>query len=148
MKYYFCQFPGLIVCFILRCWNDILFTSKVSFKISWLVVLFYGATNTWCHLKRIKSFWEKFQTIQFSINTVFVYSQLNVKTVLFQTIQYSISTHFKCQKQFYLNNSVKHEKSFVYIEWNVKTVLFQRIQFNISTLLNIKTVNFKQYSLA
>ena len=43
----------------------------------------------------------KFQTIQFSINIVFVYkqlnvkiNQLNVKTVLFQTTQFSISTPF------------------------------------------------------
>ena len=43
----------------------------------------------------------KVQTIQFSINIVFVYKQfnvkkiqLNVKTVLFQTIQFSISTQF------------------------------------------------------
>ena len=32
---------------------------------------------------------------------VFVYKQLNVKTVLLQTIQFSISTQFQCQKQFY-----------------------------------------------
>ena len=30
--------------------------------------------------------------IQFNISIVFVYTQLNVKTVLFQTIQFSIST--------------------------------------------------------
>ena len=36
-----------------------------------------------------------FQTIQFSISTVFfVYTELNVKTVLFQTIQFSISAQF------------------------------------------------------
>ena len=33
-----------------------------------------------------------FQAIQFSIGTVFVYTQLNVKIVLFQTIQFRIST--------------------------------------------------------
>ena len=36
----------------------------------------------------------KFQTIQFSISIVYVYKQLNVKTVLFQTTQLSISTQF------------------------------------------------------
>ncbi len=53
------------------------------------------------------------QTIQFSINIVFVLTQLNVKTVLFQTIQFSISTvsmpkavlfltiPFTIKKQFY-----------------------------------------------
>ena len=50
------------------------------------------------------------QTIQFSISMVFVYTQLNVKTVLFQTIQLSIIT---------VSMS--------------KTVLFQTIQFSIST---------------
>ena len=34
------------------------------------------------------------QTIQFSMNIVFVYAQLNVKTLLFQTIQFSISMQF------------------------------------------------------
>ena len=50
------------------------------------------------------------QTIQFSISIVFVYTQLNVKTVLFQAIQLSWST--------------------VSIS---KTVLFQTVQFSIST---------------
>ena len=36
----------------------------------------------------------KFQTIQFSISIIFVYKQLNVKTVLFQAIQFSMSTQF------------------------------------------------------
>ena len=34
------------------------------------------------------------RTVQLSVSVVFVYTQLNVKTVLFQTIQFSISTHF------------------------------------------------------
>ena len=37
---------------------------------------------------------DQFQTIQSSINEVFVCTQLNVKTVLFQTIQSCISTIF------------------------------------------------------
>ena len=38
------------------------------------------------------------QTVQFSVNTqFFVYTQINVKTILFETIQFSISTQFKCQ---------------------------------------------------
>ena len=36
----------------------------------------------------------------------FIYTQLNVKTVLFQTIQFSINTQFKCQKSSISNNSV------------------------------------------
>ena len=40
--------------------------------------------------RRIKSFWLKFPTIQFSISIVFVYTWLNVKTALFQTIQFSL----------------------------------------------------------
>ena len=34
------------------------------------------------------------QSIQLSINIVFVHTQINIKTVLFQTIQFSISTQF------------------------------------------------------
>ena len=37
-----------------------------------------------------------FQTIQFSMSTVFVCTHLNVKTVLFQAIKFSISMQFKC----------------------------------------------------
>ena len=48
------------------------------------------------------------QTTEFSINIVFVYTRLNVKTVL-QTIQFSVSS------------------------FNVKNVLFQAIQFSLST---------------
>ena len=50
------------------------------------------------------------QTIQFIISIVFVYTQLNVKSVLFQTIKFNINT-----------------------VWMSKTVLFQTIQFSIST---------------
>ncbi len=62
------------------------------------------------------------QLIQFSISTDFVYTQLNVKTVLhltvqlsvstvsmsktvqFQTIQFSISMQFKCKYSFIVKN--------------------------------------------
>ena len=37
-----------------------------------------------------------FQTVQFSICTDFVYTQLNVKAILFQIIKFSISTQFSC----------------------------------------------------
>ena len=40
----------------------------------------------------------RFQTIPFSITTVFVYIYLNIKTVLFQTIQFSITTRFSSIK--------------------------------------------------
>ena len=80
-------------------------------------------------------------TIQFSISIVFVYTQLNVKTVPFQRIQFSVSTfamsktvlfqtiQFSIQKQF-------HFKQFCLAQvcsLNVKTVLFQEIQLSIST---------------
>ena len=52
-------------------------------------------------------------TILFSISIVFVYRELNVKTVLFQTIQFSINTVSMSKK-----------------------VLFQTIQFSISTQFN------------
>ena len=73
--------------------------------------LIYHKTQT--NKKRKKQI--KFQIIQFSINIIFVYRLLNVKTVLFQTHQFSISIFF------------------VYTLFNVKTVLFQVIQFNINT---------------
>ena len=60
--------------------------SNLLVRGKWLVVLFYVIQVIYC--------WIKFQTIQFSISIVFVYKQLNVKTVLFQAIQFSISTQF------------------------------------------------------
>ena len=41
-----------------------------------------------------ESFNAKLNLIQFSISIVFLYTHLNVKTVLFQAIQFSISTQF------------------------------------------------------
>ena len=38
----------------------------------------------------------KFQTIQLSMSIIFVYKQLNVKTILFQTVWFSISKQFCC----------------------------------------------------
>ena len=55
------------------------------------------------------------QTIQFSISIDFVYTQLNVKIVLFQKIQFNIST-----------NSMS------------KTVPFQTIHFSIGTQFKCK----------
>ena len=55
------------------------------------------------------------QTIQFSIGIDFVYTQLNVKTLLFQAIQFSIS-------------SVSMSK----------TVIFQTTQFSISMLFQLQ----------
>ena len=46
------------------------------------------------------------KTAQFSISIVFIYTQLNDKTVPFQTIQFSIGTLFKCQNSSILNNTV------------------------------------------
>ena len=43
------------------------------------------------------------------MNIVFVYTQLNVKTVLFQFIQFSISTQFKFQSSSISSNSVLHK---------------------------------------
>ena len=53
---------------------------------------------------------KQFQTIQFSMSIIFVYIQLNIKTVLFLTIQFRVNS------------------------FHIKTVLFQAIQFSISTL--------------
>ena len=80
------------------------------------------------------------QTIQFSINLVFVYTQLNVKTVLLQTIQFTVCTisiskrvlfqtiQFSIQKQFHFKHfSLAQGRSL-----NVKTNQFQAIQPYIS----------------
>ena len=47
-----------------------------------------------------------FQTIQFSINTVF-YTDLNVKTVLFQTIQFIKSTKLYGFKYCYVSQTIQ-----------------------------------------
>ena len=61
--------------------------------------------------------------MQFSIGMFFlVYTQLNVKTVLFQTVPFST------QKQFHL----KQFRLPLVPSLNVKTVLFLAIQFSIS----------------
>ena len=63
----------------------------------WLIVLFYSVSTLFGSFQR----WIKLQTIQFSINIVFVHTQLNVQTILFETDQFWISTEFQYQKQFY-----------------------------------------------
>ena len=81
------------------------------------------------------------QLIQFNISTDFVYTQLNVKTVLywtiqfsastvstsktvpFQTIQFSISIQFKCKCSLIVKK--------ISIQFS-QTVLIQRIRFSIS----------------
>ena len=59
---------------------------KNVWLVGWLFVL--RCINPFRVIQR----WIRFQTIQFSIRIVFVYKQLNVKTVLFQAIQFGIST--------------------------------------------------------
>ena len=65
------------------------------------------------------------------LKNFFVSTQLNDQTGLFQTIQFSMSTKLKWFQvlQCIPNNLIKHHK-FIY------------------TQLNVKTVNFKQFSLA
>ena len=69
------------------------------------------------------------QLIKFSISTDFVYTQLNVKKVLFKAIQFSLSRVSKS-----------------------KTVLFQIIQFSISTQFKckfgfiVKNISISSYS--
>ena len=46
------------------------------------------------------------QLIQFCISTDFVYTQLNVKTVLYKTIQFCLSTVSMSKNSFISNNSV------------------------------------------
>ena len=47
--------------------------------------------------------------IQFSISTDFLYTLLNVKTVLYQTNQFSVSTVSMLKNSLISNNSVKHK---------------------------------------
>ena len=81
-----------------------------------------------------------FQPIQFSMIIIFVYTQLNVKTVLFQIIQFSVNTvsmsktvlfqtiEFSIQKQYYFKQfSLAYVRSL-----NVKIVLFQAVQFSVN----------------
>ena len=68
--------------------------------------------------------------MQFSISIVFIYTQLNVKTVLFQTVQFSINTVSMPQTILFQTNP------------------FQTIQFSVSTVSMSKSFYFKQFSLA
>ena len=72
-------------------WNITLLTFKLrtNAKLNWLGGCFVlWRINPFRVIKRRI----KFQTLQFSKSIVFVYRQLNVKTVLLQIIQFSIST--------------------------------------------------------
>ena len=57
------------------------------------------------------------QTSQLSITIVFVYTQLNVKTILFQTIQFSVSTASMSKT----------------VPFQTRIVLFRAVQFSTST---------------
>ena len=52
-----------------------------------------------------------FQTMQFSISVDFVYTQSNVKTVLYQTNQFSVSTVSMSKTRSISNDSVKQENA-------------------------------------
>ena len=64
--------------------------------------------------------------IQFSISTDFVYTQLNVKTVLCQTIQFSVNTVVNVKVLFEIIHSISTQFKYGLS----KTFLFQAIQFN------------------
>ena len=58
----------------------------------WLVVLFYSISTLFgSFIVELNHFDKSFK----QLSKAFVYTQLNIKTVLFQTIQFSISTQFK-----------------------------------------------------
>ena len=59
--------------------------------VDWLVILFYGELTLFESFNVELSHFDKFQTIQFRISTFFVYTQLNVKTVLFQIVQFRLN---------------------------------------------------------
>ena len=76
------------------------------------------------------------------MSIVFVYTQLNFKTVLFRTIQFSV-VQFQCHKQFYLKQfSLTCVRSL-----HVKTVLFQAIQFLSNIFFGIITVKNSFYTI-
>ena len=56
----------------------------------------------------------------------FVYTQLNIKTILFQTFQLGISTQIQCEKSSFSNNSVEKK----YTALMSKTVIFHTIQLS------------------
>ena len=134
---------GWLICWVLWHINfSRLFNAKSIFYAN-NQFYFKQFSLAWVHSLIVKTF--LFQAIQFSqtvliqlsISTDFVYTQLNVKTVLyqtnqfsvcrvsmsktvpFQTIQFSISTQFKCKYTVHLS----------------KIFLFQAIQFSQTVLI-------------
>ena len=75
-----------------------------------------------------------FQTIQISLSIkFFVYTQLDDQTVLFQTIQFSMTTKLNDSKYCYVSLTIQLNIShFVYKQLNNQKVLFQTIRFSIS----------------
>ena len=71
----------------------------LNFGILWssrLIVLFHGVSNLFGLFNAKLSYFDKsFKQFSLALVQFFVYTQLNVKTVLFQTVQLSISTQFK-----------------------------------------------------
>ena len=80
--------------------------SEVGWFIGRLVCLFYGVPTHFGPCKAELNHFNKSLKNLHKHEYSFFYTQLNIKNVLFQAIQLSISTLFKCQKQFYFNNSV------------------------------------------
>ena len=75
--------------------------------------------------------------IQFSISIVFVYTQLNVKTVLFQKFQFSVSIVL-------MSKTVLFQTT----QFRIKKFPFQAIQFSISIQFKCQNFYFNQFSLA
>ena len=69
------------------------------------------------------------------MSILFVYTQLNVQTVIFQTILFSLQKQFYFKQfSFALESSLNEVRSLNEIySSNLKTVLFQAIPFSIST---------------
>ena len=81
--------------------------SKKSRKPDLLVVLFYGVSTLFEQFNTELSHFDKhFKQFNLVLVQFFVYSQLNVKTVLFQTFQFGISTQYKCQNSSISNNPI------------------------------------------
>ena len=75
-------------------WNATVFNIEITLMLNWIV--WNGTILTFkCAIKLNQPTNQPTnQTIEVSISIVFVYTLLNVKTVLFQTIQFSVSTQF------------------------------------------------------
>ena len=103
--------PNPFYSYILIIWflhfiDDFLKQAWASFFLH-IVKWFHLISNNSFFLHTVEYKTTLFQTIHFSISTVFVYTKLNAQTVLFQTIQSSMSTELKGCKYCYVSLTIQ-----------------------------------------